>query len=96
MCLIITLFAAVISSIFWFFSNPQKELQLGMLSLMYWGAGLMWLVDCVASLLEGEGFLELSLNDAILGLIVVLCGLIVWFLSLLLRNPQRLFAHLSK
>lgn len=92
MCLLITLFAAVISSICWFVSNPQKNLQLGTLSLMYWGAGLMWIVDCVFALSTGEPFLDISGEDAILGGIVVLAGLIAWFVLLLVKNPKRLFA----
>lgn len=93
MCLLITLFAAVISSIAWFVSNPQKNLQLGTLSLMYWGAGLMWIVDCIFALSEGEPFLDLSGDDAALGAVVVLCGLIAWFVLLLFKNPKRLFAQ---
>lgn len=95
MCLLITLFAAVISSICWFVSNPQRNLQLGTLSLMYWGAGLMWIVDCIAALSEGEPFLTISGDDAVLGAVVVLCGLIVWFVLLIFKNPKRLFAGLT-
>ncbi|MDY5557149.1 hypothetical protein [Helicobacter sp.] len=94
MCLLITLFAAVISSICWFVSNPQKNLQLGTLSLMYWGAGLMWIVDCIFALSAGETFLDISGEDAILGGIIVLAGLIAWFVLLLVKNPKRLFANL--
>lgn len=94
MCLLITLFAAVISSICWFVSNPQKNLQLGTLSLMYWGAGLMWIVDCIFALSAGEPFLDISGEDAILGVIVVLAGLIAWFVLLLVKNSKRLFANL--
>ncbi len=95
MCLLITLFAAVISSICWFVSNPQRNLQLGTLSLMYWGAGLMWIVDCIATLSEGEPFLNISSDDAVLGAVVVLCGLIVWLALLIFKNPKRLFASLT-
>lgn len=95
MCLLITLFAAVIASICWFVSNPQKNLQLGTLSLMYWGAGLMWIVDCFVALSEGEPFLNISSDDAVLGAVVVLCGLIVWFVLLIFKNPKRLFAGLT-
>lgn len=93
MCLLITLFAAVISSICWFLSNPHKNLQLGILSLMYWGAGLMWIVDCIFAVSRREAFLDISGDDAVLGAVVVLCGLIVWFVILLLKNPKRLFTQ---
>ncbi|CAM3584953.1 MULTISPECIES: hypothetical protein [Helicobacter] len=93
MCLLMTLFAAVIASICWFVSNPQKNLQLGTLSLMYWGAGLMWIVDCVFATYEGEPFLNISGDDAVLGAVVVLVGLIAWFVLLLVKNPKRLFVN---
>ena len=45
MTLLITVFAAVITSILWY--NSKVDRKLGVLALMYWGASLMWLVDAV-------------------------------------------------
>lgn len=78
MCLIITAFAAVIASILWYFGSGSKKL--GTLALMYWGAALMWSVDGIFSVLEGEGFFNFSADDALLGIVVVFCGLIAWLL----------------
>lgn len=44
-------------------------------ALAFWGAALMWAVDCVHSLLEGEGLLDLSADDARLGGLVVAAGI---------------------
>lgn len=48
--------------------------------LALWGAALMWGVDCVANAMEGEGLLDLSREDAILGCIVVAAGLAMFAL----------------
>ena len=48
----------------------------------------MWSVDCVHSLLEGEGLLDLSADDARLGALVVAAGLAL-FALLRLRERAR-------
>lgn len=48
----------------------------------------MWLVDAFFCLTEGEPFLDISLNDALLGFTVVLCGLVAWVVILLLKGPK--------
>ena len=60
--------------------------------LMFWGAALMWSVDCVHSLMEGEGLLDLSREDAVLGAIVLASGLVV-FAALAVRD--RMLANRS-
>ncbi len=91
MCLIITAFAAVAVTLVWYFKANQKELKLGVLALMYWGASLMWLVDAFYCVAEGEPFLDLSANDALLGLVIVLCGLVAWVVMLLISDPKKVF-----
>ena len=86
MCLLLTLFAAVITTIFWYVQTPDYRNKIGMLGLMYWGASLMWLVDAFFRITEGEPFLDMSLNDALLGLAVVLCGLLAWTTILLVKS----------
>ena len=87
MCLIITAFAAVITTIIWYFSVHKVNAKLGMLALMYWGASIMWLVDGFFCVADGESFLDLSGSDALLGLLIVLCGLVAWVISLLISDP---------
>ena len=60
---------------------------------MYWGAGLMWTVDGIASLIEGEAFIEIvnhaaMIDDALLGLVIATAGLIAWALYLLVKDPK--------
>lgn len=94
MCLIITAFAAIITTIIWYFNASVKGMKLGMLALMYWGAALMWLVDGFFCVAEGEPFLDLSANDALLGAVIVLCGLAAWVVMLLYRDPKNVLASL--
>ena len=47
-------------------------------ALMFWGAALMWSVDCVAGAMEGEPLFDLSAHDAVLGAIVLAAGLAVF------------------
>ena len=94
MCLIITAFAAVITTIIWYFKAPERKLKLGLLSLMYWGATLMWTVDGIFCVAAGEPFFDLSANDAMLGAVIVLCGLIAWLVMLISSDPKKVFACL--
>lgn len=47
MTLLITIIAAVIATIFWYTNEQRDTYKLGTLSLIYWGASLMWLMDFV-------------------------------------------------
>lgn len=90
MFLILTAAAAVISTIVWYVKLPDSRYRLGMLSLMYWGATLMWAVDHVmAYLQEGGPVFEISADSALLGVLVVLSGLIIWIVALLIRDPKK-------
>ncbi len=89
MCLIITAFAAVITTIVWYFKAHDKKIKLGALVLMYWGAALMWTVDSFFAVAEGGPFFDLSADDAFLGLVIVLCGLVAWVIMLLVSDPKR-------
>ena len=57
--------------------------------LMFWGAALMWSVDCVFNAADGEGLFDISREDTILGFIILAAGLLV-FGALSLK--ERLFA----
>ena len=93
MTLLITVFAAVISTIVWYRSAEKRDMHLGILCLMYWGASLMWLVDAVFEYAElHEQFFTPEpldmLNDAFLGLSVVALGLVIWLVILLIKDPK--------
>ena len=40
-------------------------------TFMFWGAALMWSVDGIASVIEGEPFFDISRSDTILGFIIL-------------------------
>lgn len=47
MTLLCSTLAAVITTVVWYLCPQRDSMRLGTLSLMYWGASLMWLVDAV-------------------------------------------------
>ncbi len=93
MTLLTTVFAAIICTIIWYLTAPKSEMKLGTLSLMYWGASLMWFVDAIFEYAElrTEYFTPAPadmLNDLFLGLSVVALGLIIWLIILLIKDPK--------
>lgn len=92
MTLLITVVAAIISTVVWY-KNSDSNLKLGTLSLMYWGASLMWLVDAVVEYIEigAEYFTPEAadmVNDSYLGLSVVALGLVIWLVVVLVKDPN--------
>ena len=92
MTLLITVFAAVISTVIWY-NRKDDDMRFGILLFMFWGASLMWLVDAVFEYAElgAEYFspaLEDIINDAFLGLSVVALGLVIWVVRLLIADPK--------
>ena len=92
MTLLITAFAAIITTVLWY-NHSESNMKLGALSLMYWGATLMWLVDAVVEYIEvgAEYFTPEAadmLNDAYLGFSVVALGLIIWLIIVLVKDPK--------
>jgi hypothetical protein len=93
MTLLVTVFAAIISTVIWYQKAPNNQLRLGMLCWMYWGASLMWLVDAIFeySELKAAYFtpaLADMANDLYLGLSVVALGLVIWVVTLLIKDPK--------
>lgn len=86
MCLLITLLAAVITTIVWYKQMRNNLYKISTLCLTYWGASLMWLVDGFFCIAKGETFLNLSVNDALLGFTIVFCGIAAWVIILLLNG----------
>lgn len=93
MTLLITVFAAVISTIVWYKHAPKSEMKVGILCWLFWGASIMWLVDAIFEYAElgAEYFTPAPadmLNDAFLGLSVVALGLVIWLVILLVSDPK--------
>lgn len=96
MTLLITVIAAVVATIVWYTNEKRDTYKLGTLSLMYWGASLMWFMDFVAEYkeLHADYFVqELSdiINDSLLGITVAALGLIAWIVILLIKDPKGVF-----
>ncbi|MCR5292565.1 MAG: hypothetical protein K6E28_06765 [Eubacterium sp.] len=93
MTLLISVFAAVITTVIWYQKSLETEMKLGMLPLMYWGASLMWLIDAIVEYIKEPGsFFSPApmdmLNDAFLGFSVVAFGLVIWVVVLLVKDPK--------
>ena len=92
MTLLLTVIAAVTATVIWYV-RPQSKMKIGTLCLMYWGASLMWLVDAVVEYIEvgAEYFTPATadmLNDAFLGLSVIVLGMVIWLAVLLIKDPE--------
>lgn len=73
MTLLITVIAAVVSTLVWYVSQKARKMKINLLMYMFWGASLMWLVDAVVEYLDADpAFFEATaqamLNDSFLGL----------------------------
>ena len=92
MTLLLTVFAAVISTVKWY-TRKDDTMQLGILCFLFWGASLMWFVDAVFEYAElgAEYFTPAPadmLNDAFLGLSVIALALVIWLVRLLIKDPR--------
>ena len=92
MTLLLTVFAAIAVTLIWYTSERARKLRVGTLCLIYWGASLMWTVDAVAEYLElRAAYFQAApadlLNDAFLGFCVIALGLVIYLVSLLVRDP---------
>ena len=93
MTLLISLFAALITTAIWYKKQPDNEMKLGVLCWLFWGASLMWLVDAIFEYAElgAEYFAPAPadmLNDLFLGLSVVALAMIIWLVVLLITDPK--------
>jgi len=92
--LLIAVTAAVISTVIWY--TKGNNYRVSTLCWMFWGASLMWLVDAVSEYIElcDEYFTPVPadmLNDAFLGVSVVVFALVIWLIDLLVHDPKGIF-----
>ena len=92
MCLLITVFAAVITTVIWY-NRKNDDMRLGILLFMFWGASIMWFVDAIFEYIElRDAFFTPSLeemaNDSFLGASVIAFALVVWVVRLLILDPK--------
>ena len=90
MCELMTIAAALAFTAIYYIGKrkgtPSKAVFTTM--LMFWGAALMWAVDCVAEKMDGEPLFYISKEDTILGFIILGAGLLV-FAALSLTSRLR-------
>ncbi|WP_028236434.1 hypothetical protein [Pseudobutyrivibrio sp. MD2005] len=92
MTLLITVFAALITTILWY-NRKNDDMKLHVLMFMFWGASIMWFVDAIAEYIEmgAEYFtpaLEDMINDSFLGLSVIAFAMIIWIVYVLIKDPK--------
>lgn len=92
MTLLITVVAAVVATAYWY-TRKDDTMQIGILCFLYWGASIMWFVDAIFEYAElGADYFapaaEDMLNDAFLGLSVVVLGLVIWIVRLFVTDPK--------
>ena len=80
MCELMTIAASVAFTVAFFAAKRRGAPTRALFTtvLMFWGAALMWSVDCVANAMDGEGLLDFSREDAVLGAIIVAVGVAVF------------------
>lgn len=93
MTLLVTVFAAVISTVIWYASASAREMKVSALCWMFWGASLMWLGDAIFEYIElREAYFTPvaadMLNDLFLGLSVIALALVIWLVILLAKDPK--------
>ncbi len=81
MCELMTIAAAIWFTVFYF--KVLRTPAVFATMLMFWGAALMWSVDCVHSLMEEGELFDLSVEDMYLGFIVLAFGLAFFGVMLL-------------
>ena len=92
MTLLLTVFAAVITTIIWY-NRKDDTMKLNVLMFMFWGASIMWFVDAIFEYAElrAEYFapgLEDIINDSFLGLSVIALAMVIWVVYLLIKDPK--------
>ena len=79
MYFLVALALALISACLAFLLRKHRVLHLEILAITYGAATLMWLIDCIASAISGEGFLSFEIPlDIWISLWTFLGGLFFW------------------
>jgi len=97
MCEIITTIMAIAFSVAYFSFKKSNKNQILIkttktTTLLFWGASLMWLVDCVRNAIEGEAFFDLSKEDLTLGIYIALVGFSIFlFSTVILLSKEKLW-----
>lgn len=85
------LVCAIISIILLFVFKGRKKLHLEILALIFASSTLMWLIDCIFSACNGEGFLSFNdPKDGWISLATLVGGIFLWVtISFVLNNKEK-------
>jgi len=80
MCELMTIAAALVFTALYYVGKRKGRPSNAVFTtmLMFWGAALMWAVDCVAEKMDGEALFDISREDTVLGFIILGAGLLVY------------------
>ena len=95
MTLLLTVFAALISTVIWYTSENARAMKVGILCYLFWGASLMWFVDAIFEYMElRDAYFTPApadmINDSFLGFSVIALGLLIWMIILLVKDPKHI------
>ena len=81
----------LVSAVLWFFFKDRKALHLDILTIVYGASTLMWLIDCIATAIEGEPFLSFDNPiDGWIALATFVAGIFFWLVvSFILNNLKK-------
>jgi hypothetical protein len=89
MWLIFSSLAAIVTTVIWYISAPKDPYKVGLLSLAFWGATIMWLVDHIMAYASTGGeFFEVDRDATMLGVSVIVVALVAWLLVLVISDPK--------
>ena len=70
---------AIVSLLLWILIKKARNLHFEILALIYASSSIMWLVDCIASSIEGEKFLSFEIpTDIYISIGTLIGGLFLW------------------
>ena len=85
MYFLVALGMTLISLCLYLFVKTKKNLHFGILTIIFASATLMWLIDCIASAIKGEGFLSFELPlDIWISIWTVVGGLFFYAVMLII------------
>ncbi len=89
-----TLICTIIAGVLWFFFRDRKLLHLDILTITYGAATLMWLIDCIFSVIDGEPFISFASEDlqkdGWIALAAFVGAILFWLvLSFILNNNKK-------
>ena len=82
--------AALSTGLWYFLKDKKKELHFEILAITFGAATLMWLIDCIASAVQGEGFLSFDMPiDIYISIWTLAAGVVFWGIITLILNIKK-------